>query len=1230
MPQQPLTPEELADRLALLEEQAEQGHSASADPTLTTLKAELDTVLTSLRSPAAQDSIGEESACQEVIARVQALDRESCKRAADDTSVSWNTSSDQVPMAQLGVYELLTKLGEGGMGAVYKARHAKLDKIVAIKVLPAAQMKDEQAVSRFEREMRAVGKLEHPHIVRAMDAGVADGVHYLAMEFVQGIDLSQLVKQCHPLPIADACELIRQAALGLEEAHESGMVHRDIKPSNMMLCVTGRRKPPIVKILDLGLAHLSDAHAPNAQGLTTTGQMMGTLDYMAPEQGGDSKGVDIRADIYALGASLYKLLCGEAIYYGEKYQTPVQKMMALATQPAPPIQSRRPETPVALASVLHRMLEKNPEQRYATPGEVALALAPFCGGANLTALLQRVGIATAAPEDATPSQPALLNTGIQSSISEATAVFANQDAARPTVAPQTATGGRKSPPWIPKAIAAGIGGATLLAIAAAIVLFIPTAEGTLRVEINDPALEVVVKGHDIILKKSEKEEIKLTPGKQTLIVKRGDFEFETKNFELKKGLETVVKVDFVPGEIRVALRDGTSLGVHKLDSTPPTVVNEATVNTSVPRTPPAGLEKPFVVMRDGKRFRELKNFAGAMSECQAGDQIDIYCDNPISLVLVEHSDKPLHIRGAGGFRPKLIYTPTLLAFRAPVTLEHCDLVMLFGNVNVSDTEFRLHNCKVSGGGAFCLYGPAAKFTAKDSLLVWGLDGLSIVSDKPGVRIRVENCLVRSSRYFALLNNTRDVQLEVRNSTIYSAGMLNGDEQATAQVVAEGNIFDHRSGADFFALPNWRQQVQWEGKNNLYSGMLFNVLNDQRQIERQATLEEWAALWKRPEVGSKLVKQCEPFFVRASYLPLPELRTLAEPFVEAARKEFQLSELGCNWDLVGPGEAYLKALAAAGREAKELRPEVSAEGPFALIRSGAEVASYRTLIEAVKQAKDRDVIELRTDEKLPSIEIMSDTARRLTIRAGAGYSPILQNTAFFSKDVWNLEGLTLAGAVGLQGGGIHSVVNCTVLPDGVNDPNWQIWQMLPDGDKPPRIINSRLLWLRAAAPKGVKILFENSVICRLDSGESEELAGTGNLEFIRCTFWAPDPQFVSCILSYGKTNYRVRKCYFAVPFNLVNYFTHQSFAPPVPWQGEGNVYAIPASYVVGVGTLGIDQWKKWVAQEEGSFETFSPLFSPRLWKLTPGTPGSGAGSDGKDQGADTSTVATPSPTTSAKK
>ncbi|MCA9269310.1 MAG: serine/threonine protein kinase, partial [Planctomycetales bacterium] len=347
------SPDELAARIAELEDRLEAGESVVAEETLAGLKAQLDTLASELRQPAAVDPFERESACVQASEFVRRFGLEveaaTVRLQAGGAAVGASSAARATPMGSLGAYDLLEKIGEGGMGAVYKARHTKLDKIVAIKVLPAQRLKDRSAVARFEREMRAVGKLEHPNIVRAMDAGEVDGTHFLVMEYVKGADLSQIVKQLGPLPIADACELIRQAAVGLDEAHDLGMVHRDIKPSNIMLCQrTGKRKPPVAKILDMGLAQLSEAHAADA-GLTTTGQMMGTLDYMAPEQGGDSKNVDIRADIYALGASLYRLLTGEVIYHGEKYSTPVQKMMALATQPAPPIQSRRSGVPDELA-----------------------------------------------------------------------------------------------------------------------------------------------------------------------------------------------------------------------------------------------------------------------------------------------------------------------------------------------------------------------------------------------------------------------------------------------------------------------------------------------------------------------------------------------------------------------------------------------------------------------------------------------------------------------------------------------------------------------------------------------------------------------------------------------------------------------------------------------------------------------------------------------------------------
>jgi serine/threonine protein kinase len=274
------------------------------------------------------------------------------------------------PPRQLRDYVLADKLGEGGMGAVYKAFHTRLDRVVAVKVLPEDRLREPAAVSRFEREMKAVGRVDHPNIVRATDAGEADGVHFLVMEYVEGTNLDALVKQSGPLPIPRACEIVRQAALGLQHAHDNGLVHRDVKPSNLMVTPDGQ-----VKVLDLGLALLQSG--PDGQDLTHSDVVMGTFDYMAPEQASNVHAVDARADLYSLGCTLYKLLTGEAPFADSRLDTPIRKMMAHAQQPIPSLRDRRPDVPQGLADLVNRLLAKDPSQRLASAGEVAAALSRF-------------------------------------------------------------------------------------------------------------------------------------------------------------------------------------------------------------------------------------------------------------------------------------------------------------------------------------------------------------------------------------------------------------------------------------------------------------------------------------------------------------------------------------------------------------------------------------------------------------------------------------------------------------------------------------------------------------------------------------------------------------------------------------------------------------------------------------------------------------------------------------
>ncbi len=287
-----------------------------------------------------------------------------------------------LPIRDLGEYHLLAKLGEGGMGTVYKAIHTKLGREAALKVLTTARLGNEKAVARFEREMLAVGRLDHPNIVRAYDAREIEGTRFLVMELVDGLDLAAVLAHVGPLPVADACEAVRQSAMGLQCAHENQLVHRDIKPGNLMLASTGQ-----VKILDLGLAHF-EAERAGAE-VTSTGTAMGTLDYMAPEQTAGGHQIDIRADIYSLGCTLYKLLAGRAPFDEPRYASVMEKIVAHGKRAPAPIARLRGDVPKELAAILNRMMAKEPARRFQTPGEVADAVGPFCAASDLAGLLAR-------------------------------------------------------------------------------------------------------------------------------------------------------------------------------------------------------------------------------------------------------------------------------------------------------------------------------------------------------------------------------------------------------------------------------------------------------------------------------------------------------------------------------------------------------------------------------------------------------------------------------------------------------------------------------------------------------------------------------------------------------------------------------------------------------------------------------------------------------------------------
>ncbi len=229
---------------------------------------------------------------------------------------------------------------------------------------------------RFRREIRAIAQLAHPNVVHALDVGEIDGVHFFVMEYVEGIDLARLLKQFGPPPLARACAYVRQAALGLQHAHERGLVHRDIKPSNLIV----RLEDATVKLLDLGLARLvlpPDEATDQSSTLTREGTVVGTPDYMAPEQTLNAHAADIRSDIYSLGCTLYHLLTGKLPFPGKNL---AEKLLKQQVQEPRPVEDLRPDTPPELRAVLRKMMAKQAEDRYQTPKEVSAALEPWSGG----------------------------------------------------------------------------------------------------------------------------------------------------------------------------------------------------------------------------------------------------------------------------------------------------------------------------------------------------------------------------------------------------------------------------------------------------------------------------------------------------------------------------------------------------------------------------------------------------------------------------------------------------------------------------------------------------------------------------------------------------------------------------------------------------------------------------------------------------------------------------------
>lgn len=270
-----------------------------------------------------------------------------------------------------GEYVVLEKVGSGGMGQVFKARHRPTGKLVAVKVLSADAVKNRRLIERFKKEARAVARLKHPNIVRAYEAGKINRIRYLVMEYVEGENMLARVKRKGPLPVDECIRSILEAARGLDYAHQKGVIHRDIKPSNLLRDrLTGR-----VKVLDMGLARVDEPDEDEVR-LTMPGQMLGTARFMSPEQVEDARKADVRSDIYSLGCTLYFLMRSKAPYSGE---TVAHTLMAHVSAPIPDLCQKRPDAPAWLGEVFEKMLAKKPRDRFQTMGELVQTIQHHLG-----------------------------------------------------------------------------------------------------------------------------------------------------------------------------------------------------------------------------------------------------------------------------------------------------------------------------------------------------------------------------------------------------------------------------------------------------------------------------------------------------------------------------------------------------------------------------------------------------------------------------------------------------------------------------------------------------------------------------------------------------------------------------------------------------------------------------------------------------------------------------------
>lgn len=495
------------------------------------------------------------------------------------------------PLASHPRYEIVGLIGKGGMGNVYEAQHRKMERTVALKVINREFVRKTEAVNRFHREVKTAAQLSHPNIVTAHDADNAGDYHFMVMEYVDGVDLSQIVKSRGALPVREACDYIHQAATGLHYAHGLGMVHRDIKPHNLMLTQDGT-----IKILDFGLASIASGIAATEEDeidseLTAVGAVMGTPDFISPEQAEDARQADIRSDIYSLGATLYHLLSGRPPF---DHGSITQKLKSHAQVAPERLGSLRGDIPVEVNAIVEKMLAKDPDKRFQTPAEVVTALETF---------LQA---------DQPTRQPSSTQTRIIRS--------------RPRLIPLTA-----------------IATVFLAAVFAGATFYLQTGTGTIRVELMDESLEASIAGETINVEDGDKE-FEISTGRQKLVIRQegSDAEFVTDEFRVYRNKKLKFEVRLLDGEVVVS-KDGSRFDRLLADWLPPN--RESGSKTATATRSVQGTGKVIVLNEAGQVVQEGEQLLTVSKRGESKPAVELWVSGEAAPVVQVGNEVKLSFEG---------------------------------------------------------------------------------------------------------------------------------------------------------------------------------------------------------------------------------------------------------------------------------------------------------------------------------------------------------------------------------------------------------------------------------------------------------------------------------------------------------------------------------------------------------------------------------------------------------